>query len=81
MPETSTVFTSLLDSFEDVEQNILLNKGKSQDIETDRKTQEQLRKMMPGLKGMAKKILDYAKSQKLEVLGKEVDPDTEKRKK
>ena len=67
MPETSTVFTSLLDSFEDVEQNILLNKGKSQDIETDRKTQEQLRKMMPGLKGMAKKILDYAKSQKLEV--------------
>ena len=81
MPETSTVFTSLLDSFEDVEQNILLNKGKSQDIETDRKTQEQLRKMMPGLKGMAKKILDYAKSQKLEVLGKEVDPDTGKKKK
>ena len=81
MPETSTVFTSLLDSFEDVEQNILLNKGKSQDIETDKKTQEQLRKMMPGLKGMAKKILDYAKSQKLEVLGKEVDPDTGKKKK
>ena len=81
MPETSTVFNSLLDSFEDVEQNILLNKGKSQDIETDRKTQEQLRKMMPGLKGMAKKILDYAKSQKLEVIGKEKDPDTGKKKK
>lgn len=80
MPETSTVFTSLLDSFEDIEQNILLNKGKSQDIETDRKTQEQLRKMMPGLKGMAKKILDYAKSQKLEVLEKKKDPTTGQKK-
>ncbi len=79
MPETSTVFTSLLDSFEDIEQNILLNKGKSQDIETDRKTQEQLRKMMPGLKGMAKKILDYAKSQKLEVLEKKKDTTGQKK--